>query len=60
MFIPGFKPGEGEYFHVFTVEKAGQYKFLHRPVPALQLDLFDDRYVPAQGWSGENRAVSTK
>lgn len=58
-FVPGFKNGQGEYFHVFTQEKAGWYKRLHVPVPVLQDDLFEgekeEAYVPAQGWSGEFR-----
>lgn len=61
-FISGFKNGKGEYFHVFTSEKAGWYKSIHLPVPVLQSDLFEglkeEVYVPAQGWSGENRKVA--
>ena len=61
-FIPGFKNGQGEYLHVFTSEKAGWYKSIHVPVPGLQDDLFEalneEVYVPAQGWSGENRKTA--
>lgn len=65
-FVPGFKDGRGEYLHVFTSEKVGWYKSIHLPVPVLQDELFEQMkkgvlnlkeevFVPAQGWSGEKR-----
>lgn len=58
MWVPNDRPEKGEFFHLFTSEGAPGYNFIHRPVPALQLDMFEDRFVPAQGWSGEHRKVS--
>jgi hypothetical protein len=45
-FIPGMKPGTGEYLHRFTSENYGQYKFVHMPHFALQLNLFDRMPYP--------------
>lgn len=42
-FIPGSNRGLGEYLHLFTAQNYGQYKFVHTPYPALQLNLFDER-----------------
>jgi hypothetical protein len=55
MWIPNDRLEKGDYYHLFTCEGAPGYNFIHRPVPSLQSDLFNDRFFPAQGWSGENR-----
>lgn len=43
-FVPGFKNGTGEYFHVFTSEKAGWYKRIHVPVPVIKDPINTDEF----------------
>lgn len=64
--FPNDRPEKGLYFHQFKADASGSfdylhnYKFIHLPVFALQLDLFEGRDVPAQVWSKQNGAISAK
>lgn len=50
-FVPGSKEGSGRYFHIFSSDKVGYYKFIHLPVPALEdPSLTDGSEVPREGF----------
>lgn len=58
MWIPSDRPDKGDYYHLFNSDcNFENYKFIHRPIPALQGDFITDKYVPTQGWSGEFRNI---